>query len=93
MGKIYCIMGKSSSGKDTIFKLLLERKDINLKTIYVSNKWYIMSSATAGALFESCTSIVGGAGTTYDSSNVNKEYARIDDPDNGKPGYFTLKTN
>lgn len=33
MGKIYCIMGKSSSGKDTIFKLLLERKDINLKTI------------------------------------------------------------
>ena len=33
MGNIYCIMGKSSSGKDTIFKLLLERKDINLKTI------------------------------------------------------------
>ena len=33
MGKIYCIMGKSSSGKDTIFKLLLERKDISLKTI------------------------------------------------------------
>ena len=33
MGNIYCIMGKSSSGKDTIFKLLLERTDINLKTI------------------------------------------------------------
>ena len=33
MGSIYCIMGKSSSGKDTIFKLLLERNDINLKTI------------------------------------------------------------
>jgi len=33
MGRIYCIMGKSSSGKDTIFKLLLEREDINLKTI------------------------------------------------------------
>ena len=33
MGKIYCIMGKSSSGKDTIFKLLLERKDVKLKTI------------------------------------------------------------
>lgn len=33
MGNIYCIMGKSSSGKDTIFKLLLEREDINLKRI------------------------------------------------------------
>lgn len=33
MGSIYCIMGKSSSGKDTIFKLLLEREDIRLKTI------------------------------------------------------------
>lgn len=33
MGKIYCIMGKSSSGKDTIFKILLGRKDVNLKTI------------------------------------------------------------
>ncbi len=33
MGNIYCIMGKSSSGKDTIFKLLLEREDIDLHTI------------------------------------------------------------
>ena len=33
MGSIYCIMGKSSSGKDTIFKLLLERKDLELNRI------------------------------------------------------------
>lgn len=33
MGNIYCIMGKSSSGKDTIFKLLLDRTDIDLKAI------------------------------------------------------------
>ena len=33
MGNIYCIMGKSSTGKDTIFKLLLERPDIKLKRI------------------------------------------------------------
>ncbi|MGN0351489.1 MAG: guanylate kinase [Roseburia sp.] len=33
MGKIYCIMGKSSSGKDTIFKMLLEEKELHLKTI------------------------------------------------------------
>ena len=33
MGKIYYIMGKSSTGKDTIFKNLLADKDLNLKTI------------------------------------------------------------
>lgn len=33
MGKIICLMGKSSSGKDTIFKRLLERDDLELKTI------------------------------------------------------------
>ena len=33
MGKIFCLMGKSSSGKDTIYKMLLEQKDILLGTI------------------------------------------------------------
>ena len=33
MGKIYCMMGKSSSGKDTIFKMLLEDTDIPVKTV------------------------------------------------------------
>ena len=33
MGHIFCIMGKSSSGKDTIFKLLLGREDLNLNRI------------------------------------------------------------
>lgn len=33
MGKIICLMGKSSSGKDTIFKRLLERDELELKTI------------------------------------------------------------
>jgi len=33
MGHIYCIMGKSSSGKDTIFKLLLSREDLKLNRI------------------------------------------------------------
>lgn len=33
MGKIYCIMGKSSSGKDSIYKLLLEDAEIPVKTV------------------------------------------------------------
>lgn len=31
MGKIFCLMGKSSSGKDTIYKELLENKKLGLK--------------------------------------------------------------
>lgn len=33
MGKIVCLMGKSSSGKDTIYKKLLEQKIVPLKTM------------------------------------------------------------
>ncbi len=33
MGKIICLMGKSSTGKDTIFKRLLAREDLDLKRI------------------------------------------------------------
>lgn len=33
MGKIYYLMGKSSSGKDTMFKKLIEDRELALKTI------------------------------------------------------------
>lgn len=33
MGKIYCIMGKSSSGKDTLYKMLLDDEELSLKNI------------------------------------------------------------
>ena len=33
MGKIFCILGKSSSGKDTIFKRILEYEELRLKTL------------------------------------------------------------
>lgn len=33
MGKIFCLMGKSSSGKDTVFKLLQEDRELSLKPI------------------------------------------------------------
>ena len=33
MGKIYCIMGKSSSGKDSIYQRILERGELPLKRI------------------------------------------------------------
>ena len=33
VGKIYYMMGKSSSGKDTLYKRLLNDKELNLKTV------------------------------------------------------------
>lgn len=33
MGNIFCLMGKSSSGKDTIFKLLKEEKELRLQPV------------------------------------------------------------
>lgn len=33
MGKIFCLMGKSSSGKDTIYKYLMGEDDLHLKRI------------------------------------------------------------
>ena len=33
MGKIFCIMGKSATGKDTIYERLLKDEDLNLKRI------------------------------------------------------------
>ena len=33
MGKIFCIIGKSSSGKDTVYKGLLQRRELGLRRI------------------------------------------------------------
>lgn len=33
MGKIICLMGKSSSGKDTIYKNLMEDKSLGLRKL------------------------------------------------------------
>lgn len=33
MGKIFCLMGKSSSGKDTIFKQLIDDTELNLSPV------------------------------------------------------------
>jgi surface protein len=60
----------------------------NLRTIYVGNGWSTAAVTSSNYMFNGCTSLVGGQGTTYDSSHTDKAYARIDGgPSN--PGYFT----
>ena len=65
-------------------------KATNLKTIYVSNKFNTDKVTSSTDMFSSCTNLVGGAGTKYNSSYVDKTYARIDGG-TSNPGYFTAK--
>ena len=60
-----------------------------LKTVYVGNGWTTAAVSFSGNMFTNCTSIVGGKGTTYDSSHTDAAYARVDGG-SGNPGYFTL---
>ena len=57
-----------------------------ITTIYASSDF---PASLGGTSFAYGQPIKGGAGTTY-IGNENT-YARIDDPDNGNPGYFTEK--
>ena len=60
----------------------------NLKTIYVSNKFNTDKVTSSTDMFRGCTNLVGGAGTKYNGSHVDKTYARIDGG-TSNPGYFT----
>ena len=62
-----------------------------LKTIFVSDSWNLETIESSTNMFQNCSSLTGANGTTYDSSKIDKEYARIDTPET--PGYFTLKIN
>lgn len=63
-----------------------------LQTIYVSENFVVDGVSSSGYMFERMSSsLVGGAGTTWSSSNpIDKTYARIDNPPDA-PGYFTAK--
>ena len=69
-----------------------------LTTIYVSEfdsttntGWTTSAVTNSSRMFNDCTKLVGGNGTTYDSSHIDKEYARIDTTET--PGYFTNITD
>lgn len=62
-----------------------------LKTIIVDNSWSTAAVTSSGGMFSLCSSIVGGAGTTYDVNHLDASYAHIDGgPSN--PGYLTGKS-
>ena len=55
MGKIYCVMGKSSSGKDTIYSRLMSQKDFNLKKIIPYTTRPIREGEVDGENYHFCT--------------------------------------
>ena len=62
---------------------------INLKTIYASDKFSTDKITTSTNMFSESTKLVGGNGTKYNSSYLDKTYARMDTA--STPGYFTAK--
>ena len=61
----------------------------NLTTIVVkSSNWSTNIVESSTNMFNGCTNLVGCKGTAYNSSYIDKSYARVDEaPDN--PGYLT----
>jgi len=61
-----------------------------LRTITVGSDWSTDAVTNSSLMFSGCSSLVGGKGTTYDASHIDKAYAHIDGgPSN--PGYFTVE--
>ena len=55
MGKIYCVMGKSSTGKDTIYSRLMSQNGFNLKKIIPYTTRPIREGEVDGESYHFCT--------------------------------------
>ena len=76
-----------------LFRIYEYERGDNLETIYVGADFNTekMPSWSSG-MFENRKKLRGGAGSYLtDPSTADKSWLRIDDPTNGRPGYFTRK--
>lgn len=62
-----------------------------LTTIYASDKFTTNIVDDSAEMFEDDVELVGGKGTEYDASYLDKTYARVDGGSDN-PGYFTQKS-
>ena len=63
----------------------------NLTTIKVGSGWSTSQVSASDNMFYECTSLVGGAGTTYSSNHTDASFAHIDSEND--PGYLTGATS
>ena len=64
----------------------------SLRTIFAGEEWSTAAVTNSDYMFHNCTNLVGGQGTVYDASHVDKAYAHIDGGASD-PGYFTASGN
>ena len=65
----------------------------NLEKIYVNNDFNTSQLADYSDMFRNRKKLRGGAGSFLtDPSTADETWLRIDDPANGRPGYFTRKS-
>jgi len=62
-----------------------------LVTIKVSDGWSLEKVTASASMFRDCDNLKGGAGTAFDGSHVDAEYAHIDGGASN-PGYLTQGT-
>ena len=60
----------------------------NLSKIYVGDGWNTNNVTSSAEMFTYCTKLVGGCGSSFDPSNTDKTYARVDGGVNAK-GYLS----
>lgn len=103
MGKIFCIIGKSSTGKDTIYKRILERQDLPLHQIVSYTTRPIRAGEEEGIEYHFCTqeerNALLEAGKvieirSYDTCHGRWDYFTVDDGqiDLENKNYFIIGT-
>ena len=65
----------------------------NLTTIKVGSGWNVNGVTNSTDMFYNCTHLVGGNGTTFDSTAPIDKARAIVDGGTTNPGYMTLKSN
>ena len=55
MGKIFCVIGKSATGKDTVYERLLEDKKLPVKRLIPYTTRPIREGETEGETYHFCT--------------------------------------
>ena len=85
----------TSQVTDMSLMFYLEDKDIlkdKLEKIYVNNDFDTSKLKYSDFLFKNREKLRGGAGSFLaDPSTTDETWLRVDDPANGRPGYFTRK--
>ena len=78
--------------KDMSYMFSVSNSPQRLKTIYVSDNFVVDNVTNWNYVFAGQVTLRGGSGSYLNNPSLaDKSWLRIDDPTNGRPGYFTRK--